>query len=76
MELDEQGIRLDLGPDPFWPEREIKQRAEVRAIEAALRAAEAGLKRGSHALRACRIGATAGCAATGAASPSRTCAPP
>ena len=43
MELDARGIRLDLGPDPFWPEREIKAPHEVRAIEASLRAAEAGL---------------------------------
>lgn len=57
MELDERGIRLELGPDPFWPEREIKSAAEVRAVEASLRAAEAGLEAGIAALRACRIGA-------------------
>src|SRR5512147_1189926 len=34
MELDERGMRLDLGPDPFWPGRETKQPHEVRAIEA------------------------------------------
>jgi len=56
MELDELGLRLVLGPDPFWPEREIKRPAEVRAIEASLRAAEAGLEAGLAALRACRIG--------------------
>ncbi len=55
MELDERGIRLDLGPEPFWPERETKQPREVRAIEASLRAAEAGLAAGIEALRACRI---------------------
>jgi Xaa-Pro aminopeptidase len=55
VELDARGIRLDLGPDPFWPEREIKQPHEVRAIEASLRAAEAGLLAGIEALRACRI---------------------
>jgi Xaa-Pro aminopeptidase len=55
MELDRRGIRLDLGPDPFWPEREIKQPREVRAIEASLRAAEAGLLAGIEALRSCRI---------------------
>ena len=55
MELDGRGIRLDLGPDPFWPEREIKQPREVRAIEQSLRAAEAGLLAGIEALRACRI---------------------
>ncbi len=55
MELDARGVRLDLGPDPFWPEREIKQPREVRAIEQSLRAAEAGLLAGIEALRACRI---------------------
>jgi Xaa-Pro aminopeptidase len=55
MELDERGIRLDLGPEPFWPERETKRPHEVRAIEASLRAAEAGLAAGIEALRACRI---------------------
>jgi Xaa-Pro aminopeptidase len=55
MELDARGIRLDLGPDPFWPERETKRAGEVRAIEASLRAAEAGLEAGIAALQACRI---------------------
>jgi Xaa-Pro aminopeptidase len=55
MELDARGVRLDLGPDPFWPEREIKEPREVRAIEASLRAAEAGLLAGMEALRSCRI---------------------
>ena len=56
MDLDARGIRLDLGPDPFWPERERKRPDEVRAIQAALRAAEAGLEAGLAALRATRIG--------------------
>src|SRR5512143_1213796 len=55
MELDARGIRLVLGPDPFWPERERKQPREVRAIEQSLRAAETGLLAGIEALRACRI---------------------
>jgi len=55
MELDERGIRLDLVPDPFWPERGIKRPDEIRAIEASLRAAEAGLLAGIEALRSCRI---------------------
>jgi Xaa-Pro aminopeptidase len=50
------GIRLDVAPDPFWPEREVKDAREVRAIQEALRAAEAGLEAGIAALRACRIG--------------------
>jgi Xaa-Pro aminopeptidase len=56
MEVDALGIRLDLADEPFWPEREIKTAKEVHAIEAALRAAEAGLLAGIEALRACRIG--------------------
>jgi Xaa-Pro aminopeptidase len=56
MELDGRGVRLDLGPDPFWPDRAVKRPAEVRAIQAALRAAEAGLEAGIEALRGCRIG--------------------
>jgi Xaa-Pro aminopeptidase len=56
MELDERGVRLELGPDPFWPERAVKTPSEVRAIEAAQRAGEAGLAAGIEALKACRIG--------------------
>jgi Xaa-Pro aminopeptidase len=55
MELDARGIRLDLGPDPFWPERELKRADEVRAIERSLRAAESGLLAGIEALKSCRI---------------------
>jgi Xaa-Pro aminopeptidase len=55
MELDERGIRLDLVADPFWPEREVKRPDEIRAIEASLRAAEAGLQAGIEALKSCRI---------------------
>ncbi|HXK10496.1 MAG TPA: Xaa-Pro peptidase family protein [Vicinamibacteria bacterium] len=54
-DLAARGIRLRVGPDPFWPEREIKHPHEVRAIEASLRAAEAGLLAGIEALKACRI---------------------
>jgi Xaa-Pro aminopeptidase len=49
-------VRVHPRPDPFWPQREIKQAEEVRAISAALRAAEAGLEAGLSALRACAIG--------------------
>jgi len=54
-ELDQLGISLVLGPDPFWPEREIKQPDEIRAIQASFGAAEAGLVAGMDALRSCRI---------------------
>ncbi len=55
QELAKRHVRLEVGPDPFWPEREIKEPREVRAIEASLRAAEAGLQAGIEALEACRI---------------------
>jgi Xaa-Pro aminopeptidase len=54
-ELGALGLRPKVGPEPFWPEREVKTPFEVRAIEAALRAAEAGLGAGLAALRRCRI---------------------
>jgi Xaa-Pro aminopeptidase len=56
MELDALGVRLEVASDPFWPERQVKRPEEVRAIQAALRAAEAGLEAGLAALRATRIG--------------------
>lgn len=56
MELDEAGVRLDVVADPFWPERAVKRPDEVKAIEASLRAAEAGLEAGIAALRSCRMG--------------------
>jgi Xaa-Pro aminopeptidase len=55
QELRASGLRLDVAEDPFWPERAVKVAAEVRAIEAALQAAEAGLLAGIAALRQCRI---------------------
>jgi Xaa-Pro aminopeptidase len=55
-ELRRLRVRLRVGPEPFWPERERKRADEVRAITAALRAAEAGLEAGLQALRSCRVG--------------------
>jgi Xaa-Pro aminopeptidase len=54
-ELEARRVRLEPGPDPFWPERERKQPRAVRAIEASLRAAEAGLAAGIEALRSASI---------------------
>jgi len=54
--LDALKIRLVVAKEPFWPEREIKTREEVKKIERSLRAAEAGLLAGIEALKACRIG--------------------
>jgi Xaa-Pro aminopeptidase len=56
QELRALRIGVRVAPDPFWPERAVKREDEVRAIAAALRAAEAGLHAGLEALRACRIG--------------------
>ena len=54
--LEGLGARLAVSPEPFWPEREIKTREEVRHIEASLRAAEAGLLAGIEALRETSVG--------------------
>jgi Xaa-Pro aminopeptidase len=51
MEIDALGIRLDLADDPFWPEREIKTAAEVRAIAAAC----ARRRRASRGIAALRL---------------------
>jgi Xaa-Pro aminopeptidase len=56
VDLAAHGVRVDPQRDPFWPRREIKSADEVKAITAALRAAEAGLEAGLAALRACAIG--------------------
>jgi Xaa-Pro aminopeptidase len=55
-DLQALGMRVRIAPDPFWPQRARKRRDEVRAITAALRAAEAGLQAGLDALGSCRIG--------------------
>ena len=55
-ELAALGLRVEAQGDPFWPAREVKSAGEVKAITAALRAAEAGLEAGLSALRACAIG--------------------
>lgn len=54
--LETLGVRLRVAKEPFWPEREIKTREEVKKIEASLRAAEAGLLAGIAALRSTRVG--------------------
>jgi len=53
--LEALNVRLRVGREPFWPEREIKTREEVKKIEASLRAAEAGLLAGIDALKSTRI---------------------
>jgi Xaa-Pro aminopeptidase len=54
--LEALGFRLRVAKDPFWPDREIKTRDEVRKIETSLRAAEAGLLAGIETLKNTRIG--------------------
>ncbi len=49
------GIRLRPVEGHFWPRREIKKAAEIRAISAALRTAEAGLARAVEILKASTI---------------------
>jgi len=56
QELRALGLRLEVASDPLWPGRALKSAGEVRAIEEALRAAEAGLEAGIAALKACSIG--------------------
>ena len=52
--LKKEGIRLKPAKGPLFPERERKSAAEVRAIEAAIRIAEAGMARAMEVLRAAR----------------------
>jgi len=54
--LEGLNIRLRVAKEPFWPERELKTRDEVKNIETSLRAAEAGLLAGIEALRSTKIG--------------------
>lgn len=54
--LRRRGIRVNVRPDPFFPERERKSAGEVRSISESLRAAEAGLQAGIDLLRRSRIG--------------------
>jgi Xaa-Pro aminopeptidase len=51
-----RGIRIVVKPDPFFPEREIKTSAEIRALQDALRLAEEGMQAAVNVLRASRIG--------------------
>ena len=53
--LRKEKIRVRPAKGSFFPEREIKTAQEIKAIEAALRIAEAGLARGLEVLRAATI---------------------
>ena len=53
--LKRENIRVQPAKGPFWPEREIKAEQEIKALEAALRIAEAGMARGHDILKAATI---------------------
>ena len=53
--LAEEGIRVEPVKGLFWPERERKSDAEVKALSRALRMTEAGMARAMEVLRAARI---------------------
>ena len=53
--LAQGGIRVEPVNGHFWPERERKTEAEVKALGKALRNTEAGMARGMEVLRASRI---------------------
>jgi Xaa-Pro aminopeptidase len=48
------GLKITVSQEPFFPERACKTKEEVSSLEAALRVAEAGLRRGLDVLRASR----------------------
>ena len=53
-----KGIRLHINPDPFFEQRECKQADEIKYIEEALRAAEAGMEAGIEMIRESRVHAS------------------
>jgi Xaa-Pro aminopeptidase len=54
-QLRRKGFRIIVKPDPFWGEREFKQPQEIREIEKALRAAEAGMEAGIETIKDSKI---------------------
>jgi Xaa-Pro aminopeptidase len=54
-QLRASGLRIQVQPPPFWPQREIKREDEVKAIRASLKAAETGMEAGIAALSRSRI---------------------
>jgi Xaa-Pro aminopeptidase len=51
-----RGLKITVSDQPFFPERVRKTKEEVTALEAALRVAETGLRRGMEVLKASRAG--------------------
>jgi Xaa-Pro aminopeptidase len=58
VKLQAKGLRLRVKPDPFFQERECKQDSEIRQIEKALRAAEAGMEAAIEMIRESRVHAS------------------
>jgi len=48
-------IRVHVKTDPFWPDREVKTKEEIRFISDSLRAAEMGIEAGIDAIRRTEI---------------------
>jgi Xaa-Pro aminopeptidase len=53
--LAQEGVELSPIEGPFWPEREYKQKAEIEALERAIRLTEVGLARAEEVLRSAEI---------------------
>ncbi len=53
--LRKSGFKVIVGPDPFYPGREIKTSDEVRSIRETIRATEAGIRAALQVLRNSRI---------------------
>lgn len=51
-----RGIQVRVKPDPFCPERQIKNADEIRKIAASQRLAELGMEAGINAIRMSRVG--------------------
>ena len=52
--LRREGLKVTVSEKPFFPERTRKKREEIIALQAALRVAESGLRRGIEVLKASR----------------------
>jgi Xaa-Pro aminopeptidase len=53
--LKTERIGVQPADGPLWPQRQVKSPEEIKALQAALRIAEAGMARGHEVLRAARI---------------------
>ncbi len=45
------GVTVNVEPDPYWPEREMKTQEEIRHIQTSLKIAEEGMSAGIEALK-------------------------